>query len=59
MGWVLAHTAGGVRMEVYPRFSAVDTTLIIMVPYTAAELIKMRFIPVITANDTEILLHRP
>ena len=41
------------------RPSASDIWPVIEVPYTAAELLKMGFIPIITANSTEVLFRRP
>jgi len=43
----------------YIRPSAADTIPVIVVPYTAAELLKMGFIPIVTANSTEVLFRKP
>lgn len=42
----------------YPRVSTSDTQAVIIVNYTANELIAMGYYPVITANSTEILYRR-
>lgn len=46
-------------MKGYPRISASDTELVIVVPYTALELIQMGYIPIVTAGSTEILFRKP
>ena len=45
-------------MKGYIRLSASDTVPVLVVPYTAEELLKMGFVPIVTANSTEVLFHR-